>query len=137
MVEKTFKKCKSAGYKKIHHRAHDGYAGLSKRQVFKCVTSNKRLRKFNVKFTNKAKPRPISMKRIQEQHQMDLVDIKSMKVEYKRKSYQNIFSLMEIFSRFYWLAPLTTKKSSHVKRELQHIYKEQGQPEGLQGDNGS
>ena len=78
MVEKTFKKCKSAGYKKIHHRAHDGYAGLSKRQVLKCVTSNKRLRKFNFRFTNKSKPRPVSVKRIQEQHQIDLVDIKSM-----------------------------------------------------------
>ena len=35
MVEKTLKKCKSAGYKKIHHRACDGYVGLSKRQVLK------------------------------------------------------------------------------------------------------
>ena len=54
VVEKRFKKCKSVRYKKIHHRARDGYAGLSKKQVLKCVTSNERLRKFNVRFTNKA-----------------------------------------------------------------------------------
>ena len=133
---KTFKKCKSAGYKKIYHRAGDGYAGLSKRQVLKCVTSNERLKKFNVRFANKAKPRPVSMERIQEQHQIDLVDMKSMKVEYKGKCYQYIFSLMDIFSQFHWLAPLTRKKSSHVKKELQRIYEEHGQSERLQGDNG-
>ena len=88
MVEKTFKKCKSAGYKKIHHEAHNGYAGLIKRQMLKCVTSIERLRKFNVTFTNKAKPRPVSAKKIQEQHQIDLVDMKSMKIEYKEKCYR-------------------------------------------------
>ena len=76
VVEKKFEKCKSAGYKKIHHRAGDGYVGLNKRLVLKCVTSNERLMKFNVRFTNKAKPRSISAKKIQEQHQIDLVDMK-------------------------------------------------------------
>ena len=101
MVEKTFKKCKSAGYKKIIHRTHDGYAGLSKGHLLKCVVSNEQLRKFTVRFSNKAKPRPISVKIIQEQHQIDLRDMKSMKIEYKGKCYQCIFSLMDIFSRFH------------------------------------
>ena len=43
---------------------------------------------------------------------------------------------MDIFSRFHWLAPLTRKKSSHVKKELQRIYKEHGQPGRLQSGNG-
>ena len=43
---------------------------------------------------------------------------------------------MDIFLLFHWLAPLTIKKSSHVKMELQRIYKEHGQPERLQSDNG-
>ena len=103
----------------------------------KCLTSIERLRKFNVRFTNKAKPRPVKVKRIQEQHQIDLVDMKSMKVECKGKCYGYVFSLMDMFSRFHWLAPLTTKKSSHLKKELQQIYKKHGQPERLQSDNGS
>ena len=135
MVGKTFKRCKSAGYKKTHHRVGDGYAGSSKRQVLKRVTRNERLRNFNVRFTNKAKPRLVSVKRIQEQHQIDLVDMKSMKVEYKEKCYWHIFSLMDMFSRFHWLAPLARKKSRHLKKELQRIYKEHGQPERLQRDH--
>ena len=43
---------------------------------------------------------------------------------------------MDVFSRFHWLVPLATKKSSHVKKELQRIYKEHSQPERLQSDNG-
>ena len=75
------------------------------------------------------------MKTIQKQYQMDLVELKSMRVEYKGKCYRNIFLLMDIFSRFHCLAPLTTKKSSHVKKELQRIYKKHGQPESLESDN--
>ena len=116
--------------------AQDGYAGLRKRQVLKCVTSNERLRKLNVRFTNKAKPRSVSVHRIQDQHQIDLVNMKSIKVEYTGKCYRNIFSLMDIFLQFHWLTSFTTKKSSHVKKELHWVYKEHGQPERLQSDNG-
>ena len=58
MVGKTFKRCKSAGYKKTHHRVGDGYAGSSKRQVLKRVTRNERLRNFNVRFTRKCEKNP-------------------------------------------------------------------------------
>ena len=51
--------------------------------------------------------------------------MKSMKVEYNQKCYRYIFPLMNIFSRFHWLVPLTRKKSSQVKKELQQIYKGQ------------
>ena len=44
---------------------------------------------------------------------------------------------MDIFSRFHWLAPLTRQKSSHVKKELQQIFKEHVQPDCLQSDNGN
>ena len=59
-----------------------------------------------------------------------------MKVEHKGKYYQYISLLMDIFSWFCWLAPLTTKKSSDMKKELQRIYKEHWQPKRLQSDNG-
>ena len=134
VVEKTFKKCKSAGYKKIHHR--DGYAGLSKRQVLKCVTSNERLGKFYVSFTNKPKSRLTSVKIIQEQHQINWVDIKSLKVEYKGKCYRYIFFADGHIFAISLAYPLTRKKSSHVKKKLQWISKEYRQPDRLQSDNG-
>ena len=67
---------------------------------------------------------------------MDLIDMKNMQVEYKGKTYRYILSLMDLFSRFHWLAPLERKKSSLVKKELQRIYSVHGKPERLQSDNG-
>ena len=88
---------------------------LSKCQVLQCVLGNENLRKFNVKFTNKAKPRPVSVNEIHERHQTDLVDMKNMAAKYEGKTCQSILSVMNIFSRFYWLARLTTKKQSCKK----------------------
>ena len=61
IVEKAFHKSTSAGYRKLHKMA-DGYAGLSKHQVLKIASTNEKIRKFNVKFTNKAKLHPVIIK---------------------------------------------------------------------------
>ena len=73
--------------KKINQRKVKGYAGLSKKEVLSCVTSNRKLRKFSIKFTNKAKPQTFEVKEIHEQHQRDLVDMKNMIIEHKGKLY--------------------------------------------------
>ena len=136
IVEKAFHKSKSAGYKKLHKRTADGYTGLCKRQVLKCASTNEKIRKFSVKFTNKAKPHPVIVKSIHEQHQVDLIDMKGMQVEYKGKTYRYILSLMDLFSAFHWLAPLERKKSSFIKKELKRTYTLHGIPERIQSDNG-
>ena len=135
IVEKAFRKSKSAGYKKLRKRTADGYDGLSKRQVLKCALTSKKIRKLSVKFTYKAKVCPVIVKRIHE-HQVYLVDMKGMQVEYKGKTYRYILSLMDLFSRFHWLAPLERKKSSFVKKELKRTYNLHGIPERIQSDNG-
>ena len=118
VIGNAFHKSKSGGYKRLHARTADGFAGLSKRQILKHVTTDEKLRKFSVKFLNKAKPLLVRVKRIQEQHQVDLVNMRNMEVEYQGKRYRYILSLMDLFSRFHWLAPLERKTSRSVKREL-------------------
>ena len=136
IVEKAFHKTKSAGYKKLHKRTADDYAGLSRRQVLKCASTNEKIRKISVKFNNKAKPRPVIVKRIHEQqHQVDLVDMKGMQVEYKGKTYRHILSLTNLLCTFHCLAPLERKKNSFGKKELKGIYTLHGIPERIQSDN--
>ena len=77
---------------------------------------NEKFRKFSVEFTNKARPRSVRIKRIQEQHQVDLVDMTGMKVNYKWQTFKYILSLLDIFSRFHWLVPLERKYSKIVKK---------------------
>ena len=87
-------------------------------------------------FYLKQKAPKTTVKKFQEQHQIDLVDTRSMHVEYHGKLFRYILSLMEVFSRFHWLVPLETKRSKCVKKELTRIYAFQGIPECLQSDNG-
>ena len=63
-VTKIFVKNKSGGHRKIQARAADGYAGLSKREVLKVTSNDVKFRRLNVRFTNKAVPRPIRAKKV-------------------------------------------------------------------------
>ena len=98
---------------------------------------------FNVKFKNKAIPRPattttipqpVRLKEFQTQHQIDLVNLSDMRVEYQGTMYQYVLSIMNIFSRFNWLAPLEIKKPSHIVPHLREIYSVHGPSKNLQSD---
>ena len=71
-----------------------------------------------------------------EQLQLGLVDMRSQAVEYNGKFYHYILSQMDIFNRFYWLAPLQRKFASHVAFHLNRIFMEHEPPDRLQMDHG-
>ena len=83
LVKQTFDKSKSGGYKKFYRTGNDGLARLSQRKICRAILKDKTLRKFNVKFTNKA--RPVRVKVIHDQHQIDLMNMNNVEVVYKGK----------------------------------------------------
>ena len=75
---------------------------------------------------------------MQVRHQVDLMDLgKRGSVEFKGIVYRYVLSVMDVFSRFIWLKPLTSKTSKAVAAELKTIYMENGPPIVLQSDQGS
>lgn len=56
-------------------------------------------------------PRSVRVKAVHEQHQFDLVDIKSTAAVYKRKSYKHVFDLFDVLSNFHWLFHLKQRKA--------------------------
>ena len=112
-MEKAFTGAKSGGANKLRLRTADSVVGLSEREILKRTAKSTRFRPFNVKFKNKAIPRPMQVKEIQTQHQIDLVNLSDMRVEYQGTVYRYVLPIMDIFSRFHWLAPLERKKPSH------------------------
>ena len=92
--------------------------------------------KHNVQFQNKALPRPITSKFVQQQHQLDLVDMRRDAVTHQGVVYKYILSLMDIFSRYVWLRPLNSKNSKDIALILKGIYDKHGKPDILQMDNG-
>ena len=71
-----------------------------------------------VKFTNRAKPRPVTFKKVQEQHQIDLVDMRNMQVEHNGKLFRYVLSLLDVLLPYYRLVPLETKRIKSVTKEL-------------------
>ena len=108
---------------------------MSERWIVKITNNNFKYRQCNAKFTNKDIPRPIRVKRVMKQLQLDLVDTRSQAVEYNDKSYSYILSLMDIFSRFHCLVPLQEEFASHVTFHPNRIFIEHGPPDRLQTDN--
>ena len=58
-IAKTFRRSKSAGYKKIRSRTLDGYAGLSRGSMLKVTKNDPDFKRFKFKFTNKLLLRPV------------------------------------------------------------------------------
>ena len=97
------------------------------------------LQKYNAKFKNKASPCPVHVKGVHEQHQIELVNMRAILVNYKEKTYKYILSLIDVLSRFHWLCPLKRKHSTSIKKnKLEKIYSVHFFfPKILQSDNGA
>ena len=91
VVDKTFAACKSAGVKKLRVRAAESYAGLNENKILEITNKHVKYRKFNVKFLNKAIPRPVRVSSVMEQVQIDLINLSSQRVEYEEKRLQICF----------------------------------------------
>ena len=100
VVDKTFDACKSAVVKKLRVRAAESYAGLSENKILEITNKHVKYRKFNVKFLNKAIPRPVRVSSVMEQVQIDLINLSSQRLEYKGKVYRHVLLVMDVFSRF-------------------------------------
>ena len=106
--------------------------GEGKRILEKAFTEANDLNPRFRSFKNKATPEPVRVKEIQTQHQIDLVNSSDMRVEYQETVYRYVLSVMDIFSRFHWLAPLERKKPSAIVPHLREIYSAHGPPKNLQ-----
>ena len=87
-------------------------------------------------FRNRCPPVPVNAKAVNERWQIDLIDMRSMKVEDDGKEYKYILSVVDVFSRFVMPRPLKDKTSDGVKRELSKLFADHGEPTILQCDQG-
>ena len=91
-----------------------------------------KFKQYSVKFTKKAKPRPVGARCVHECHQVYLMSMRKLRVKPEGKTYRYIVFLMDIFSRFYRLALLESKvhrKQKNASRkfimfmEYQNVHK--------------
>ena len=62
--------------------------------------------------------------------------MKSQQVEYQGGKYRYVLSILDVFFRCHWLAPLPSKHATQVAIKLKKIYDVHRTPQNLQSDGG-
>ena len=137
IVHSYYDESKGDGALKLSKSIRHRYSGLSQNFIQKNLNVMKETQKIRPLFQNKAPLRPIKAGKVQERHQVDLVNMQSMPVTVGGITYKYIMSVIDIFSRFVFLRPLQSKESAEVAENLRNIYNEHGPPEILQSDQGT
>lgn len=138
IVECYYGESKGDGALKLVNNIRHIYSGVSRNKIQKNLNVMKEPQKIRPLFQNKASLRPIKASKVQERHQVDLVNMMSMPVTVDGSTpYIYIMSVIDIFSRFVFLRPLKSKESAEVAENLLNIYNEHGTPQILQSDQGT
>ena len=114
---------KGEGARKIQPRIKRFYIGISIKRIQKWLNSNENYFKTNPIFSNKTPLSPVVSKTVQGCNQIDLVDMRSMSVTKDGVEYNYILSLLDVFSRFLELRPLSSKDSNEVLMHLRAIFR--------------
>ena len=109
--------------RKIQPRVKRFYTGTSIKQTQKWLNSNENHFKINPISSNKPPLSPVVSKTVQGCNQIDLVDMRSMSVTKNGAEFNYILSLLDVFSRFLELRPLSSKCSNEVLMHLRGIFR--------------
>ena len=134
---KFYTMSKADGARKLYHQIKEHFFGIGEPIIQRYLNKNSMQRQHRPQFNNKAPLIPIESASPMERHQIDLVDMSSMTVEINSEKYKYILSILDVFTRFLWLRPLTSKSANSVAESLQSIYSEFGPPKIIQSDQGT
>ena len=114
---------KGEGARKLFPRIRRHYTVISIKRIQKWVNSNEDHFKTNPIFSNKPPLTPVISNSVQGCNQIDLVDMRSMAVSTNGTQYNYVLSVLDVFSRYLWLRPLSGKNSVEVLKNLKQIFR--------------
>ena len=133
IVNTGLEETEGCGARKLNVYRKDKYSRISTQNVQKVLDRSRRYQLRRATFQNKAIPKPIRAKTVQERHQIDLLDTGRWAVKHRNVRYRYILTILDVCSRYIWLRPL---KSKEIAKHLIEIYNEHGPPNILQHDQG-
>ena len=136
LIKKDYRHCRGSSIKKLNKRIKKNFKGVSRKDTSTKIKALPEHNKISPRFDNVAPLKPVLSNGVHHIHQIDLVNMKSLKVVHKGITYQYVLSVMDIFSRYLWLFPLSNKNSKDVTHIVKHLYLREGAPFILQSDNG-
>ena len=114
---------KGEGARKLFPGIGGHYTGINIERIQKWLNSNEDHFKINPIFSNKSPLTPVISKSVQGCNQIDLVDMRSMVVSTNSTQYNYVLSVLDVFSRYLWLQPLSGKNSAKVLKHLKEIFR--------------
>ena len=123
IVSSFYHTYKGEGARKMQPRIKRFYTGISIKRIQKWLNSNENHFKINPIFSNKLPLSPVVSKTVQGCNQIDLVDMRSMSVTKNGVEFNYILSLLDVFSWFLELRPLSSKDSKEVLTHLRGIFR--------------
>jgi transposase InsO family protein len=120
-----------AGSAKIVGQLSNKYCGITEKAVQAILNTLAVHTAQRPVFQNKSTLQPVNSKGVMHRHQIDLVKMHEI------DGFNNVLSILDVFSRFLWLRPLKTATADEVASEVGRVYRQFGQPQIVQTDNGS
>ena len=108
---------------RVRAKIRQQYTGISIKIIQKWLNSNEDHFKINPIFSNKLFLTPVTSKSIQGCNQVDLVDMRLMAVSTNGGQYNYVLSVLDVFSRYLWFRPLSSKNSAEVLKYLKDIFR--------------
>ena len=136
-IKQYYKKHKGAGARKLYCSIIEKFAGVSEKGIQDYINNHPKAQRLNPEFKNKSDLNPVKSSCVLNQVQIDLVDMSKYPVPTEGTHYRYILVVLDVFSRFLFLRPITSKSSSLVASVLLQLFSDIGPPLRIQSDQGT
>ena len=137
MIAKHFDIEKGLGPRGLQLKMKGTYVGFSEATIASALQHSTTRQRLSARFSNKASITPICCRTIMWRVQIDLIDFRNNPAYHNGKEFRYILTVLDVFSRYTWLRPLTRKSSKNVAKELKAIFDTFGNPKIVQNDRGT
>ena len=122
IIDVFYKIYKGEGARKLHKRILLSYAGITRNDIQTFINENPEHCRKNPIFANKPPLQPVVSHTPNNRHQIDLVSFEKDPQVKDGKVYSYALSVLDVFSRYVFLRPTTSKEPKEVKEILNNIY---------------
>ena len=127
-------KCKGLGARKVYYSMSKKFCGISEREIQHHINRNAKHQRLHPAFTNKAPLNPVESSGVFNHVQIDLVSMERFPCVVNDNTYKYILVILDVFSRYIFLRPLTSKRAEEVASKLVELFSDTGPPKRLQCD---
>ena len=111
------------GANKLVARVERCFIGISRQEIREYLARNADHTRKKPIFSNKAPLQPVVSHTVGGRQQIDLVSFEKYPQRKDGKIYCQVLSIMDVFSRYFWLRPLQSKTPCEVLEHIRSIYR--------------